>query len=306
MTIVIQIFGSLLLASVPAIIWWNIFRQKHSQDKFISASVFCVGALAVLPILIYRLLWNYFPWINAFRYTQLFENHIVSIYSVISIPLSVILTFMVVGVIEELMKNLTVRTVDHKYFKNIDDVIELSIVAALGFSFTENILYFQNIWHVRGAEELLKPFLFRSVFSTFAHIMFSGIFGYYFGVAVFAKGILQRELVQKRSFFLRALHKVFKFRTAEIFYNEKILEGLIVSSVLHAFFNILLELDLTYYTVPLLIAGYVVLNYLIHKKENHIRYNLLLKKAPLTEHARPFLISPKLLKDAKLHGLENK
>ena len=72
-------------------------------------------------------------------------------------------------------------------------------MAALGFAFTENILYFYNIWITKGVEDLFVSFLYRSSFSTFAHLLFSGVLGYYYGMAHFAKPILQEEMMKKRN-----------------------------------------------------------------------------------------------------------
>ena len=271
----IQVIGSMLLAAIPAIIWLYLFRGKHPEGRKVTLSTFLIGAVSVMPILIYRYLWEFFPWINAFQYIQGFDNTIININSALALPLSIIFTFMIIGVIEEVTKHYCVRTVDKKFFKSIDDVIEFSIIAALGFSFTENILYFHNIWELRGLDNLLKPFLFRSVFSTFAHIMFSGIFGYYYGLGLFAKPILQEQMVQNRTLFSRAFYKIINIRTEKAFYQEKLIAGLIVAVLLHAMFNIFLELNLTYLTVPYLVFGYVILNYLFDKKESHKQYGLL-------------------------------
>lgn len=274
----VQIIGSIILALIPALIWSYIFNKKQPEKKSVTINVFIIGALSVLPILFYRYLWNYFPWINAFQYTEQFNDTIINIASLVSIPLSVIFTFMLVGIIEEVAKHYCVRGIDHKLFHHIDDVIEFSIIAALGFSFTENILYFQSIWEAKGLENLLKPFLFRSTFSTFAHVMFSGMFGYYYGMAIFAKPILQEDIKQRRGHLARWFYRVFHWHTASVFSKEKVLKGLLVATLLHAGFNILLELNLVFLTVPYLVAGYLMLSYLFDKKENHKRYDLLMNK----------------------------
>jgi len=270
---VIQIIGSIVLACVPAFIWGHIFYAKNPEKRTLTALTFFAGAFAVFPILIYKALWQFFPWINAFKVADFFKDDIIGITNLVAIPVSIVITFMIVGVIEEIMKLLAVKVVDNDEIKTVDDAIEFFIIAALGFSFTENILYFYNIWMSHGSSFLLLPFLFRSSFSTFAHIMFSGILGYYYGLAHFAKPILQREIREKRKHWTVWLHKVFNIRKEKLFYQEKILEGFVISIGLHAIFNVFLELNLTFMIGPFLIGGYITLNYLFDKKENHIKYS---------------------------------
>lgn len=285
MSQLIQIIGSILLACVPVMIWGYIFYKKNPEDKRLATMTFLAGALAVFPILLYKLSWQFFPWINAFRIAEPFHGDVIAFSGMIALPLSVIITFMLVGVIEESMKLFSVKIVDNEEVRHIDDAIEFFILAALGFSFVENILYFYNIWLTQGAYNLFLPFLFRSTFSTFAHIMFSGILGYYYGVAHFAKPILQKEIRENRKHWTILLHKIFNLRRERLFYEEKILEGFLISIGLHAIFNIFLELNLTFLIAPFLFAGYIALDYLFELKENHKNYGRLLQNQ--RNHGRP-------------------
>ncbi|MFH1218823.1 MAG: PrsW family glutamic-type intramembrane protease [Candidatus Peregrinibacteria bacterium] len=272
----VQIVGSIILAAVPALIWGYIFYKKNPEKKAITAITFTVGALAVFPILLYKFSWQFFPWINAFKVADFYKNDYIGFSNLVILPLSIIITFMLVGVIEEILKLFAVKLTDDDEIKHIDDSIEFFIIAALGFSFTENILYFYNIWIAQGPQNLFLPFLFRSSFSTFAHLMFSGILGYYYGIAHFATPVLQEEIRNKRKHWTRAFHKLLGIRKEKLFYQELIAEGLIVSIGLHAVFNIFLELNLTFLIVPYLIGGYIALTYLFEKKENHKNYKRLL------------------------------
>lgn len=273
---VIQIVGAIILACIPALIWGYIFYKKHPEKRTITAVTFLAGAIAVFPILIYKFLWQFFPWINAFRVADFYKNDVIGFSNLMLLPLSVIITFMMVGVIEEVLKLFSVKIADDDEIKDIDDSIEFFILAALGFSFTENILYFYNIWITQGASNLFMPFLFRSSFSTFAHLMFSGVLGYYYGIAHFAGAILQEEIKSKRKFYTRILHRTLSVRRIKLFHEELILEGLLIAVGLHAIFNIFLEMNLTFLIVPFLVSGYITLNYLFNKKENHKEYGKLL------------------------------
>ncbi|MFH1284819.1 MAG: PrsW family glutamic-type intramembrane protease [Candidatus Peregrinibacteria bacterium] len=281
----VQIIGSILLACVPAMVWGYIFYKKNPEKRSIVIFTFIIGALAVFPIIIYKFLWKFFPWINAFRVADFYREDVIGFSNLITLPLSVIITFMLVGIIEEVLKLFSVKIVDEEEIKSVDDSIEFFIIAALGFSFTENILYFYNIWINQGTHNLLMPFLFRSSFSTFAHLMFSGILGYYYGIAHFAKPILQEEIKKNRKHWTVKLHKILAFRKEKLFFQESLIEGLLIAIGLHAIFNIFLELNLTFMIVPFLIGGYMTLEYLFAKKENHKKYNKLL--AYVRNHPHP-------------------
>lgn len=271
-----QIVGCIILACVPVMIWGNVFIKKNPESKELTALTFFVGALAVFPILIYKFLWEFFPWMNAFKLADIYKDDIIGLSNFIAVPLSVIIAFMFVGLIEEVMKMISVKVVDDEEIRTIDDSIEFFIIAALGFSFVENILYFYNIWLTQGAYNLFLPFLFRSTFSTFAHLLFSGVLGYYYGIAHFAGPILREEIRDNRSHWTKAFNKLLHIKSEKLFHEEIMLEGLLISIGLHAMFNIFLEMNLTFMIVPFLVLGYITLTYLLDKKDNHKNYKKLL------------------------------
>lgn len=270
------ISGCAFLAAFPAATWGYLFYKKQPEDRRHTMLTFGLGALSVFPILLYKWLWKYFPGINILEYSKNFENDLIGIAGFAMIPVSVIIAFAFIGVIEEVMKMSCVHAVDDNRIRHIDDAIMFSILAGLGFAFTENILYFYTIWSKQGAEHLLVPFLFRSVFSTFAHILFSAMFGYYYGMAHFAKPLLQEELRNSKFTFWDWYNKVFKFRTVELFHEQKMFEGLLLAVGLHAVYNIFLEMNWTFVMVPYLVVGYLFVSHLFKLKENHKRLDLFL------------------------------
>lgn len=270
-----QLAISILLACVPALIWGHIFYKKDPVYRPKALQTFIIGMTAVVPILFYKWTWNYLPQVNIFNYTDNFQADLFAFTSHLYLPMGVLLAFMFVGVIEEYMKNLVVRKVDKGFFRNIDDAIEFSIMSALGFAFIENILYFYYIWEYQGTDVLLVSFVFRAIFSTFAHILFSGVYGYYYGIAYFADPVWSEEVRQSRHPFIDALHTIFHFKRNRIFATEKVSEGLFLAVVLHGLFNILLEMNLTFFMIPFLVFGYGFLDYLFKRKENLKAYGKL-------------------------------
>ncbi len=254
------------LALVPALFWGYIFYQKQPENKMTTLVLFIAGTFSVAPLLLYKYLWQFFPWINAFVYTNTFNDNLVGFGNLTLVPLDVIATFMIVGVIEEIAKFSAVRLVHHKKVCSITDCIEYFIIVALGFAFAENVIYFHNIMSVRGVDNIFLPFIFRSLFSTFAHVMFSGIFGYYYGLATLSDKVLAEPFNQGKWQITRSIIKFFHLDRFKTFHDEKIAQGLFTAVVLHAFFNIFLEMNWTFLIVPYLTIGFIVLSYMFDNR----------------------------------------
>lgn len=270
-----RLLATILLALIPAVVWGYIFYKKDPVYRPKAKLTFILGMFAVVPILLYKWSWQYLPQINVFNYTNNFQADLFNFTPYLYLPLGTLLAFMFVGVIEEYMKHLVVRRADQGFFRNIDDAIEFSIISALGFAFIENILYFYYIWTYQGAEILMVSFVFRAIFSTFAHILFSGIFGYYYGIAYFAEPIWSEEVRKGRHPVYNFFHKIMHFKSDRVFAREKITEGLVLAVLLHGAFNIMLEMNLTFFMIPFLVFGYSFLDYLFKRKENLKAYGYL-------------------------------
>ena len=204
-----------------------------------------------------------------------------------------------VGFLEEFAKHLVVRFTNERYFKSIGSVIEFSIMVALGFAFFENIVYFvDKIWlspcsvedvqnnlclfnvqsgtYQHNVGIILQPFVLRSLFSTLAHILFSGIFGYFYGLAYFATEEHKSDLLSKQHWWMsNLLNRFLHFRKTTIFHEQKITEGLLIAMFYHGFFNFILDRGITWLIIPNLLVGYLFLSYLLYKKENQV----ILKKS---------------------------
>ncbi len=268
------------LSLLPALIWGAIFLYKHGEKRASVVRTFMFGGFMVLPLMIYRLLWEFFPGIDLVYQLQPLEHKeiIFSFFGGVgqfSLPLSLLLLFGTVGIIEEYFKNRVARDVDRDEITSIDDAIEFSIIAALGFAFAENTFYFITVWQGLGLEFMLQVFIFRALFSTFAHVLFSAVYGYHFGLAMFAKKTY-REL-ERKSWLKKAIiwiHKKTHLKTADLFEDQQRFVGLFYAATLHAVFNILLELDITVFLVPFLILGFIHVMFLIWRRENHVEYKL--------------------------------
>ncbi|MBR9703485.1 PrsW family intramembrane metalloprotease, partial [Candidatus Woesearchaeota archaeon] len=129
-----------------------------------------------------------------------------------------VVSFVLVGVIEEWSKHWVTRKSDPAYFSSINDVIQLSIIAAIGFAFAENVvnpnyfLAFVKNFLVSTASPDWGMFLGsvfgRSIITNMVHITCSGVLGYFYGLAFFAKPALEDDRAHgRRHLFILFLHR---------------------------------------------------------------------------------------------------
>ena len=200
----------------------------------------------------------------------IFAERMLEEYLDVSIIHTVVGVFVFLAVIEEYVKHLTVRFIDDKKIKDVDDAITLSIVVGLAFSFIETIIYAVNV----GDMAIILP---RAMLTMPIHLIASGIFGYYYGLALFAEPILKAEHKEKKyQVRFRHFHTILRLKKSEIYEEEKTAQGLVLATLFHTTANILFELDLAFITVPLIVFGLVVISYFY--KDSHFIYRLLHKR----------------------------
>ncbi len=265
----LTIFSS-LFSLVPILIWATIFLYKHNEKRELVVRTFAFGGLMVLPFMLYRKLWDYFPFLNLDSLVASYSSEPIQILNFsLQISLATAVLFASLGCIEEFLKHKVASSIDHSEINCIDDAIEFSIIAALGFSFAENTFYFIEVWKSFGPSMLYKVVIFRSLFATFAHILFSSIYGYHFGLALFADPILknpkEHSLYKRLSFWI---HNFFHVRTNIVFKDFQMIFGLIIASFSHGFYNILLEMKNTIFLFPFLVLGFSYIMKLISDEKN--------------------------------------
>ncbi|MBU1992433.1 MAG: PrsW family glutamic-type intramembrane protease [Patescibacteria group bacterium] len=293
----LQIVISIVIALIPATIWLGFLFKKGEQGRKLLALIFLGGAFAVVPLWILDNLWNPETPKSILGLVQRFiENP--QILETISAVLDKIWffsvqfdifsflgnsiqdqhayfigIFIVVGVLEEIVKQMMLRKVDKKtlLIKTINDSIKFSFVAGLGFSFAENIKYFYQIWSAGGLQDLIVPYIFRSIFTAAAHMVFSGIFGYYYGIGKFSIDYTeQQKAMQKRSISTGILKRIFRVPGAEIFKEQMILKGLIIAIVMHAAFNFLLQLNIILPVIIFIVLSFAFLFWLLKRKAGQV------------------------------------
>jgi RsiW-degrading membrane proteinase PrsW (M82 family) len=185
---------------------------------------------------------------------------------------SILGVLMVMAVLEEYVKHLLVRIFNDHHLKSVDQAISFSIYVGLGFAFAENIFYLliasQFSWAVLVG---------RSIFSTFGHLLFSALFGYYYGVAHFSHPITV-DIESERHKLFELPKWMFKFipvHGEKIFHTEKIIEGLLFAMGLHAIFNLAMAMQYVVAIPILFVGGYYVLDKIFQNKENRKNFGLI-------------------------------
>lgn len=158
-------------------------------------------------------------------------------------------TILFLAIIEEYIKHLTVRIADDKKLKDIDDAITLSIIVGLAFAMVETIIYAV----VTGEPSII---FYRSMVSIPVHLVASGIFGYYYGLAHFAKPIVKLDGSEKKVK-TKLFHQLFSLKRSTVYSEEKIIEGTLFATAFHAIANLLFEFNLGVIAVPIIVMGIV-------------------------------------------------
>ncbi len=297
----LQFILCIVLALIPVAVWLCIFHRKHAHKWQQVLLTFVAGMASGAFILAYQYFWGE-------RFELIFfsvepENFGSNIKERLGVTaLSYFLIYLSVGFIEEYAKHWVVKKTDHRIFQSVDDVIEFSIIAALGFAFLENIGYFFMVILRDQSEQLASLFLVRSVFVVFIHILCSGIYGYFYGLGHFAKPVLaERERQGKLIFVPNILHRLIHLKRDRVFRDEMATFGLLIAMTLHGLYDFLLEMETvgnlaSYFTTAempivvaelklhvvmlpiLLVGGYSYLMYLLRKKEHQECYGQLVVK----------------------------
>lgn len=274
-----------LIAIIPALIWAALFLRKHTENKWLVFFTFLGGIFAAQLILLYKGYWDTTINLIFAKVTLVdFRSNISSMF--VSTILAAFVTFLGIGAMEEFFKFGVMKLISKNFFRSIDDVISLAIISALGFSFYENMIYFNGQWGTMSTSAFLMLAISRVTIVTMVHMLCSGVLGYYFGLAYFASPILRLEHAEKKRhpilvFFKNLLH----MRKSHLYYNEMITIGLVAAMLLHAVYDFVLSSTIN--LSPILISGtillyffggYYFLSYLMKRKESKLQLGLLLNE----------------------------
>lgn len=267
-----KIIVCILLAIIPVIVWIRVLFKNGDKDRTSLFWIFAGGASSVLAILALQILWQKFPSIDVYNIIGT---------SIKNQNLSYLGVFIAVGVVEEFGKHYAVRWADRKKIniETIKESIQLSLVSALGFAFAENIYYFYNIWTYYDISQLFFPFIFRSSFTAAGHMIFAGIFGYFYGISKFAKPMIEYKYYSgKISKIYTVLGKIPFFELENIYRKRTVLIGLLSGMGIHAIFNFMLQMNLVIPVIFYVIILFIFVYYLINRRAAKIFYDVNFKR----------------------------
>lgn len=304
---------SMAFALVPAIFWCALFLPYHKEQLSRVFLMFFAGMASTAPILFYDALVRGGGHLHFFYFrlvpesfntsTQMFvQNQMQAVPSLQTTLFTIALTFVFVALIEEFSKYWVLRKSGEKFFTSIDDVLELSIVVAIGFAFAENILnssYFPSfvqryLLHPESRDWLAFTgnIAGRSVLTSMVHIASTGIMGYFVGRSIFASSLLASDHVYPVT---NLLSRVLELPRIAVFRTMSVTCALLFGVSSHALANFLVTMpdalpgnprtmgdllgsssDSILHSVSLVIipsllyvvGGYLLLTWLLEWKEN--------------------------------------
>lgn len=272
----IQILISLGLSLLPVLIWIDFLFQDHQQSRKTLLKVFLFGAFSVVPLLSLQYLWLLHPQFDVYA---IIENKITNEHS------GFLATFIAVGIFEEVTKFNMLRHLKWANVKieSINDAIKYILLIALGFSFTENMLYFFEILRTEQLSEVFHAFVFRSVFTMAAHMVFSSIVAYHYAIGAFGNPILELDhWTGKKHSFMLWLQKTFGLEQGGVFRLQKTVEGLWIAMGMHALFNFSLQLNHLGYAVGIVVLGFIMILYLRKKRMTYLVFTDAERARPST------------------------
>jgi hypothetical protein len=252
-------------AIIPVGVWCALFLQYHTERRSMIFLAFFAGMLSTVPILFLHELSVRSMTLNFFLFTITPINFQLSSVAFVresvfrdiggtsSIILSTFVTYLLVGVIEEISKFWVLQKSGRLFFRSIDDAIQLSIIVAIGFAFAENLanptyfIGFVEQYILRPASPDFGAFFGnvfgRSVLTMMVHILSTGVLGYFFGLSVFASSLLREQFSKgKMHSMLEMLHRLLSIDTAHIYATTMMGIGLFLSILLHGIFDFIVTL----------------------------------------------------------------
>lgn len=263
-----------IVALVPVVLWCMLFLRYHRERLSVVILAFFAGMLSTVPILFYSELTKRSVELNFFFFKivplnfnttsdQFVSQSIFRDSSgVQSVLLTTLVTYLLVGVIEEISKFWVLRRSGRQLFRSIDDALQLAIIIAIGFAFAENLAN-PNYYVGFVKDYLLTPsspdwtsfiggVVGRAVLTTMVHVLSTGILGYFFGLALFAPQVLGERLRRGHVYSIAlAVHRIFSLsfdditshlRADKVFAVEQLTIGLVASIGAHGVFDFMVTL----------------------------------------------------------------
>ncbi|PKL36852.1 hypothetical protein CVV38_03075 [Candidatus Peregrinibacteria bacterium HGW-Peregrinibacteria-1] len=260
-----------LLAIPPILVWLYLIFSKQEKHKGFIVAVFFLGCLTAPFFLLLQGAWGcvFSPdsVLSQFNPLKFFSEQFNNT------PILIGLQLLLFAAIEEILKMAVIVKIDKKkaLINTVGQAMRYSIASALGFSFIENIIYLYVYMDISTTKEIATLFIFRSIFTTCAHIIYSGIFGYYYGLGKYSMVMRKtEEAIGKRKPIIRTLAKIFRLPPSHVYQQEFIITGLFIAIGFHTVNNYILGVNNLVLSVMMVIIGFIYLKYLLNRKTGHL------------------------------------
>ena len=231
----------LVIVSISFIFWGFIHFFKNIFNVYIKNILVFFIFIIFLSLVVFILnIWlSWIDFIIPAENSAVFWNIIFNSLKLI------VFYYILVAFIEEASKHFNFLQSSILQINSIKTWVLYAIFVALWFSLVENVLYLYNFYQVDWISSwLFKLYFFRSVFSVIVHILSSSVVAYYFSKAL----LLYRE----KSLSLPYL-KIFSF-------------WILISLLLHLFFDVALTLWFSIIMFIYFIWGYLYVSSIFYKE----------------------------------------
>jgi RsiW-degrading membrane proteinase PrsW (M82 family) len=188
----------IVFALAPSIIWLLFYLRKdqHPESNKMVLKVFFLGILAAGLTALLE--------IGALKITKLFFQP--------SILLTILNIFLVIALLEELLKYLVVRNfvLGSAELDEPIDIMLYLIISALGFAALENLLVLSPIGKTFDFSESLTLSFSRFIGATFLHTLASGALGFFLALSFYFQKN-QKKIFALGFFVAVALHGLYNF-----------------------------------------------------------------------------------------------
>lgn len=231
------------LSLLSAIFWWFFFKERSQELTTRNSSIlmlFVVGLVMVIPLgLVEGSVVELLP--------KSVEEALFTLPSQLtasSVGIIAFVMFFIAATFEELSKIYFLRKImPLREIDQVIDSIKFGIAVGIGFAIVENALFLLQPLRDGSLRDVVTTFFLRFFFSTLAHAVYSGIAGYFLGLAKF-------EPWRRRQHYAKAV---------------------ILPILIHGVFNTLLLINLGFYALPLiLILFFLLLRWYDNKKNTKL------------------------------------
>lgn len=250
-----------ILALLPAILWGSYFLKRRDDNFKIYLLVFVIGISTIGITLGYQIAYqeiiSQHPYLD---FIKPIKNFIIGISSFLWTTTTVAWF----ASSEEVIKFLITFFIDKRkpeLITTLQDSLKFGLLTGLAFSFGENLIYFIR----SGSFQELGT---RSLITMCGHMVWSSFIAYYYGLSKFSKDI---------NIFKKYTGEKVNAKSISLFRKNKIITGILLSSVIHTIYNLMFQINLknnlnTLISIFIIFFGFIALNIIMDQKYGKLKF----------------------------------